>query len=93
MAIGLAAGGQSRVDIVERAADKALKFEHDDLMENSVMGTDSFFPFRDGLDAAVDAGAISVISPGGSKRDPEVIAAADEWGISLVHCGKRVFKH
>lgn len=90
-AVGIGAGQQSRVHVVKLAADKAKEFGHD--LEGSVMGTDSFFPFRDGLDAAVDAGAVGIITPGGSVRDEEVIDAANERGVILVHCGKRVFRH
>ncbi len=94
MAVGLAAGGQSRVDIVEQAASKSIKFcKRPELMESSCMGTDSFFPFRDGLDAAVDAGASAIITPGGSRYDDKIIEAANEREISMVFCGKRVFKH
>ncbi len=57
------------------------------------MGTDSFFPFPDGLEAAVDAGAIAIINPGGSIRDQQVIKRADELNCALVFCGKRVFRH
>ena len=57
------------------------------------MASDAFFPFRDGLDAVVDAGAVAVIQPGGSVRDDEVIAAADERGIAMVFTGVRHFRH
>ena len=59
----------------------------------SVVASDAFFPFRDGLDVVVDAGAIAVIQPGGSVRDDEVIAAADERGVAMVFTGVRHFRH
>ncbi|MBD3185462.1 bifunctional phosphoribosylaminoimidazolecarboxamide formyltransferase/IMP cyclohydrolase [Candidatus Bathyarchaeota archaeon] len=89
--IGIGAGQQSRVHVVKLAHSKALEFKHDPT--GSVMATDSFFPFPDGVEAAVDAGAKAVLCPGGSIRDGEVIARAEELGISLVFTGKRVFRH
>jgi len=89
--IGIGAGQQSRVHVVNLAHQKALEFGHD--LSGSVMGTDSFFPFPDGLEAAVKAGAIAIINPGGSIRDNEVIKKADEFNCGLVFCGKRVFRH
>jgi phosphoribosylaminoimidazolecarboxamide formyltransferase/IMP cyclohydrolase len=59
----------------------------------SVMASDAFFPFRDGLDAAALQGVTAVIQPGGSKRDDEVIAAADEGGLAMVFTGMRHFRH
>jgi len=59
----------------------------------SVMASDAFFPFRDGLDAAAEAGITAVIQPGGSMRDAEVIAAADEHNIAMVFTGMRHFRH
>jgi phosphoribosylaminoimidazolecarboxamide formyltransferase/IMP cyclohydrolase len=58
-----------------------------------VVASDAFFPFRDGLDRAADAGAVAIIQPGGSVRDAEVIEAARERGIALVHTGVRHFRH
>jgi phosphoribosylaminoimidazolecarboxamide formyltransferase/IMP cyclohydrolase len=87
-AFGVGAGQMSRVDAVELAARRA-----GDRAKGSVMATDGFFPFRDGLDAAVESGARAVIAPGGGVRDPEVIAAADEHGIPLVFAGRRHFRH
>jgi len=58
-----------------------------------VAASDAFFPFRDGLDVVADQGAVAVIQPGGSIRDPEVIAAADERGIAMVFTGERHFRH
>jgi len=91
--IGIGAGQQSRVHVVKLAIQKALEFGHDKALINSYMGTDSFFPFPDGLEAAVKGGAKAIINPGGSIRDDEVIKRADELGCALVFCGKRVFRH
>jgi phosphoribosylaminoimidazolecarboxamide formyltransferase/IMP cyclohydrolase len=91
--IGIGAGQQSRVHVVELAAQKAREFDHEDALQDSVMGTDSFFPFPDGLEAAVEAGAKAVINPGGSIRDEQVIERANELNCALVFCGKRVFRH
>ncbi len=89
--IGVGAGQQSRVHVVKLAAQKATEFGHD--LRNSVMGTDSFFPFADGLDAAVDVGCKAIINPGGSVRDNEIIQRADERHVALIFCNKRVFRH
>jgi phosphoribosylaminoimidazolecarboxamide formyltransferase / IMP cyclohydrolase len=86
--IGVGGGQTSRVDAVEIAAKKA-----GDRAKGAVMGSDAFFPFRDGLDAAVAAGITAVIQPGGSVRDDELIAAADEHGIAMVFTGIRHFRH
>jgi len=91
--IGIGAGQQSRVHVVKLAAQKAKEFGHEEELKNSVMGTDSFFPFPDGLEAAVNVGANSIINPGGSMRDAMVIERADELNCALVFCGKRVFRH
>jgi AICAR transformylase/IMP cyclohydrolase PurH len=91
--IGIGAGQQSRVHVVKLAIQKALEFGHDKALINSYLGTDSFFPFPDGLEAAVKAGAKAIINPGGSIRDDEVIKRANELGCALVFCGKRVFRH
>ncbi|MHA1793338.1 MAG: bifunctional phosphoribosylaminoimidazolecarboxamide formyltransferase/IMP cyclohydrolase [Promethearchaeota archaeon] len=89
--IGIGAGQQSRVHVVKLAHGKALEFGHD--TTGSVMATDSFFPFPDGVEAAVDAGAIAIACPGGSIRDELVIKRAEELGVALVFTGKRVFRH
>ena len=91
MTIGVGAGQMSRVVSTRIAAMKA----RDEGLEprGSVMASDAFFPFRDGLDAAVEHGITAVIQPGGSKRDPEVIAAADEHGLAMVFTGMRHFRH
>lgn len=91
--IGIGAGQQSRVHVVKLAAQKAIEFGHENELKGSLMGTDSFFPFPDGLEAAIDVGAIAVINPGGSIRDDMVIKRADELDCALVFCGKRVFRH
>ena len=70
-----------------KAADENLE------VKGSVMASDAFFPFRDGIDAAADAGITAVIQPGGSMRDEEVIAAADEHGMAMVFTGMRHFRH
>ena len=87
-AFGVGAGQMSRVESTELAARRA-----GDRAKGSVCASDAFFPFRDGLDAAVEAGAAAVIQPGGSVRDDEVIAAADEHGIPMVFTGRRHFRH
>jgi phosphoribosylaminoimidazolecarboxamide formyltransferase/IMP cyclohydrolase len=89
--LGIGAGQQSRVHVVKLAAQKGKEFGHD--LKDSVMGTDSFFPFPDGLEASVEAGAKAIVNPGGSVKDADVIQKADELGVSLVFCDKRVFKH
>jgi phosphoribosylaminoimidazolecarboxamide formyltransferase/IMP cyclohydrolase len=91
--LGIGAGQHSRVHVVKLAAQKAQEFGHESELKNSVMGTDSFFPFPDGLEAAVNVGAKAIINPGGSIRDDAVIKRADELNCALVFCGKRVFRH
>ena len=72
----------------------AIKAEHAGLqVQGAVMASDAFFPFRDGIDNAAKAGITAVIQPGGSMRDNEVIAAADEAGIAMVFTGMRHFRH
>lgn len=89
--IGVGAGQMSRVNSARIAAIKA---EHAGLkVEGSVMASDAFFPFRDGIDNAAAVGIKAVIQPGGSMRDEEVIAAADEAGIAMVLTGMRHFRH
>jgi len=86
--VGVGAGQMSRIDSCKIAARKA-----GEKSKGAVMASDAFFPFRDGIDAAAEAGITAVIQPGGSKRDQEVIDACDEHGISCVFTGMRVFKH
>ncbi|MEJ2142071.1 MAG: bifunctional phosphoribosylaminoimidazolecarboxamide formyltransferase/IMP cyclohydrolase [Gammaproteobacteria bacterium] len=91
MTIGVGAGQMSRVNSARIASIKA---EHAGLeVPGSVMASDAFFPFRDGLDQAAEAGIAAVIQPGGSMRDEEVIAAADEHNIAMVFTGMRHFRH
>lgn len=91
MTIGVGAGQMSRVNSARIAAIKA---EHAELeVRGSVMASDAFFPFRDGIDNAAAAGISAVIQPGGSMRDEEVIAAADEAGMAMVFTGMRHFRH
>jgi phosphoribosylaminoimidazolecarboxamide formyltransferase/IMP cyclohydrolase len=91
MTMGVGAGQMSRLDSARIASIKA---GHAGLsLQNTVVASDAFFPFRDGLDVVVDAGANCVIQPGGSVRDPEVIAAADERGVAMVFSGVRHFRH
>lgn len=91
MTIGIGAGQMSRIYSAKiagiKAADEGL------VVEGSVMASDAFFPFRDGIDAAAEAGIKAIIHPGGSMRDEEVIAAADEHGIAMVFTSMRHFKH
>jgi phosphoribosylaminoimidazolecarboxamide formyltransferase/IMP cyclohydrolase len=89
--LGLGAGQMSRVDSTRIAAMKAKGAGLS--LEGSVVASDAFFPFRDGLDVVADNGAVAVIQPGGSVRDDEVIAAADERGIAMVFTGVRHFRH
>ena len=91
MTLGVGAGQMSRLDSARMAGIKA---GHANLSLNgSVVASDAFFPFRDGLDVVVDEGASCVIQPGGSVRDSEVIAAADERGVAMVFTGVRHFRH
>ena len=89
--IGVGAGQMSRINSARIAAIKA---EHAGLeVVGSVMASDAFFPFRDGIDAAAKVGISAVIQPGGSMRDDEVIAAANEHGMAMVFTGMRHFRH
>ncbi len=89
--IGIGAGQMSRVVSAKIAGLKAE--EAGLVVAGSVMASDAFFPFRDGIDAAAAAGIAAVIQPGGSMRDAEVIAAADEHGMAMVFTGRRHFRH
>jgi len=89
--VGVGAGQMSRINSARIAGIKA---EHAGLqVPGSVMASDAFFPFRDGMDSAGEAGIAAVIQPGGSMRDEEVIAAADEHGMAMVLTGMRHFRH
>ncbi|MDB5871466.1 MAG: purH [Ramlibacter sp.] len=91
MTMGVGAGQMSRIDSAKIASIKA---QHAGLsLQGTAAASDAFFPFRDGLDVIVDAGATCVIQPGGSMRDEEVIAAADERGVAMVFSGVRHFRH
>ncbi|MDE2394583.1 MAG: bifunctional phosphoribosylaminoimidazolecarboxamide formyltransferase/IMP cyclohydrolase [Burkholderiales bacterium] len=89
--LGVGAGQMSRVDSARIAGIKATNAGLS--LQGSAVASDAFFPFRDGLDVVVDAGAACVIQPGGSMRDEEVIAAADERGVAMVFTGTRHFRH
>jgi len=89
--LGIGAGQMSRVDSARIASIKAQQAGLG--LAGSVVASDAFFPFRDGLDVVVQAGATAVVQPGGSIRDNEVIAAADEQGVSMVFTGIRHFRH
>jgi phosphoribosylaminoimidazolecarboxamide formyltransferase/IMP cyclohydrolase len=91
MTIGVGAGQMSRVYSARVAALKAA--DEGLAVKGSVMASDAFFPFRDGIDQAAEAGIVAVIEPGGSMRDDEVIAAADEHDIAMVFTGMRHFRH
>ena len=91
MTLGVGAGQMSRVDSARIASIKAQNAGLS--LAGSAVASDAFFPFRDGLDVVIDAGAASVIQPGGSMRDDEVIAAANERGIAMVLTGVRHFRH
>jgi phosphoribosylaminoimidazolecarboxamide formyltransferase/IMP cyclohydrolase len=86
--LAVGAGQMSRVDAVRASVIKAA-----DRLKGSVVASDAFFPFRDGLDAVATAGATAVVQPGGSVRDSEVIAAADDHGLTMVFTGRRHFRH
>jgi phosphoribosylaminoimidazolecarboxamide formyltransferase / IMP cyclohydrolase len=91
MTMGVGAGQMSRLDSARIASIKA---QHAGLsLQGTAVASDAFFPFRDGLDVVVDAGATCIIQPGGSMRDEEVIAAADERGVAMVFSGVRHFRH
>lgn len=89
--IGIGAGQMSRVDAAFLAVHKAALAGHD--TKRAVLGSDAFFPFRDGIDQAAEAGIRAIVQPGGSVRDEEVIAAADEHDIAMVFTGMRQFRH
>ena len=86
--VGVGAGQMSRVDAVDIAARKA-----GDRARGSVLASDAFFPFRDGIDRAAEAGVTAIIQPGGSVRDDAVVAAAEEHGLAMVLTGRRHFRH
>ena len=89
--IGIGAGQMSRVDAAFVAVHKARSAGHD--TAGSVLGSDAYFPFRDGVDQAAEAGVRAIVQPGGSVKDPEVIAAANEHGMTMIFTGRRTFRH
>jgi phosphoribosylaminoimidazolecarboxamide formyltransferase/IMP cyclohydrolase len=89
--LGIGAGQMSRVDSSRIAVMKAQ--DQGASLAGAALASDAFFPFRDGVDAAAEAGIRAVIQPGGSVRDDEVIQAANEHGIAMVFTGRRVFRH
>ena len=89
--IGIGAGQMSRVDAAFLSVHKAGLAGHD--TRGSVLGSDAFFPFRDGVEQAAEAGVTAIVQPGGSVRDEDVIKAADEYDIAMVVTGKRQFRH
>ena len=96
--MGIGAGQMSRIDSTRIAAMKALEMASAlgldvPLTQGSAVASDAFFPFADGVIAAAEAGATALIQPGGSMRDAEVIAAADELGLAMVFTGQRHFRH
>ncbi len=88
---GIGAGQMSRVDAAFLAVHKARSAGHD--TAGAALGSDAFFPFRDGVDQAAEAGVRAIVQPGGSVRDADVIAAADEHDIAMIFTGRRTFRH
>ena len=94
--LAIGAGQMSRVDAVKVAVQQGRRLagrRRRRSLKGSVAASDAFFPFRDGLDAVAAAGATAVVQPGGSVKDAEVIAAADEHGLAMVFTGRRHFRH
>jgi len=89
--VGVGAGQMSRVDSVKLGASKARELKHS--LEGTVVASDAFFPFPDGVEEAAKAGATAIVQPGGSVRDKEVIAAADKLGLAMLFTGMRHFRH
>ena len=87
--VGIGAGQMSRVDSVRLALQKARV----DSLAGSALASDAYFPFADGPELAIEAGITAIVQPGGSIRDAEVIAAADEAGVAMVTTGVRHFRH
>jgi phosphoribosylaminoimidazolecarboxamide formyltransferase/IMP cyclohydrolase len=90
--IGIGAGQMSRVDAVRIAIEKAQAFQPR-LLAGSVLASDAFFPFADGPELAIAAGVTAIVQPGGSVRDEDVVAAAQQAGIAMVATGVRHFRH
>jgi len=91
VAVGIGAGQMSRVDSVRLALTKARSLKHD--LANTVVGSDAFFPFPDGVEEIAQTGASAVVQPGGSVRDAEVIGAANRLGLAMMFTGVRHFRH
>ncbi|HKZ53392.1 MAG TPA: hypothetical protein VJ085_08960, partial [Candidatus Acidoferrales bacterium] len=89
--VGIGAGQMSRVDSVKLGAQKAKELGH--TLEGTVLASDAFFPFPDGVEEAAKVGVTAVIQPGGSVRDPDVIGTADRLGLAMVLTGIRHFRH
>jgi phosphoribosylaminoimidazolecarboxamide formyltransferase/IMP cyclohydrolase len=89
--VGVGAGQMSRVDSVRLAVSKANELKHP--LDGTCVGSEAFFPFPDGVEEAARAGALAVVQPGGSVRDPEVIAAANRLGLAMMFTGMRHFLH
>lgn len=89
--LAIGGGATSRVDAIIQAREKAARVGLD--LSGSVLASDAFFPFPDGLEVAAAAGATAVVQPGGSVRDQEVIAAADRLGVAMAFTGVRHFRH
>jgi phosphoribosylaminoimidazolecarboxamide formyltransferase/IMP cyclohydrolase len=87
--VGIGAGQMSRVDAVRLAIEKCRLED----MSRTAMASDAFFPFPDGPELAIEAGVTAIVQPGGSVRDDEVIAAADNAGVTMVVTGERHFRH
>ena len=94
--VGIGAGQMSRVDSVRLAIEKchaAFGDEAPGKLAGSVVASDAFFPFADGPQAAIEAGATIVVQPGGSKRDAEVVEACEQAGVAMIFTGRRHFRH
>ena len=89
--IGLGSGQTSRVDAVDVALMKARRAGHE--VRGAVLASDGFFPFPDGVTHAAEAGITAIVQPGGSVKDPEVIAEADRLGVAMLFTDRRVFRH
>jgi AICAR transformylase/IMP cyclohydrolase PurH (only IMP cyclohydrolase domain in Aful) len=89
--IGIGAGQMSRVDAVRIAVEKATTYGHE--IQGSALASDAFFPFPDGPRIALDAGTTSIVQPGGSKRDQDVIDAVESAGATMIFTGRRHFRH
>lgn len=91
--VGVGTGQTSRVDSSRIAVAKAREAGFEAELNGAVLASDAFFPFRDGVDAAAEAGVRAIVQPGGSVRDSEVVEAADEHGVAMVFTGRRLFRH